>query len=214
MRKHKGSKKHFSLRQRNYLEVAILRHESVIKIANYLGFSRQSIYREIKINSYIKNRKYHDLETAKIFNNKLTPTCPKLMRFPFVCNTCEKKQSCSMAKRYYHADYADDYARRKLRNKRKGTRLTHEQRRELDHFLLPLMQKGQSLHHIYVSNPCRFTVTERTLRNLINRGELSIRNYHLPMTVRFAPKKKYRPQKPHVRLPEVLLNRTDRKSVV
>ena len=208
MRKHKGSKKHFSLRQRNYIEVAILRHESVNKIATDLGFSRQSIYREIKTNSYLKKRKSNDIETFRVFKNKPTPTCPKLMRFPFVCNTCKKKQGCSIVKRYYHADYAHDFARRTLKNTRKGTRLTHEERRALDHFLIPLMQKGQSLHHIYVSNPGHFKVTQRTLRNLINRGELTIRNYHLPMTIRFAPKKKYRPVKPHARLPEVLLNRT------
>ncbi len=208
MRKHKGSRKHFSLRQRNYLEVAIIRHESVNKIANDLGFSRQSIYREVKTNSYVKKRAADSLEITKIFKNKPSPPCSKLSRFPFVCNACKHKQGCSVLKRYYHADHAHEHARRTLRNRRTGTRLTHEQRRELDHFLLPLMQNGQSLHHIYVSNPGYFKVTQRTIRNLINRGELSIRNYHLPMTVRFSPKKKYLPEKPHVRLPEVLLYRT------
>lgn len=202
MKKHNGSNKHFSLRQRNYIEVAIINQKGVTEIADFLGFSRQSIYREVKTNSFIKKGR------IKQFKNKGESYCHKLLKFPFVCNVCNARQKCPNLKRYYNAEVAHEHARRTLKESRKGTRLTHEECQELNLFLLPLMQKGQSLHHIYVSNPGHFAVTQRTLRNLINRGELIIRNYHLPMTVRFKPKKKYPRGNPQSRMPEVLLNRT------
>ena len=202
MKKHNGSNKHFSLRQRNYLEVAIINQISVVEIADFLGFSRQSIYREVKTNSFIKKGR------LKQFKNKKEVTCEKLLKFPFVCNVCKARQNCPSLKRYYNAEVAHEHARRTLKESRKGTRLTQEECQKLNLFLLPRMQNGQSLHHIYVSNPGYFKVTERTLRNLINRGDLIIRNYHLPMTVRFKPKKTYQRQRSISRIPEVLLNRT------
>ncbi len=202
MKKHKGSNKHFSLRQRNYIEVAINNRQGVTEIARFLGFSRQSIYREVKTNSFIKKGR------LKQFKNKGELFCESLLKFPFVCNVCKERRSCPYLHCYYNAEVAHERSRKVLKESRRGTRLTHEELHALDLFLLPRMQKGQSLHHIYVSNPGYFKVTQRTLRNLINRGELIIRNYHLPMTVRFSPKKIYQRNRSRSRIPEVLLGRT------
>lgn len=54
MQKKKDSRKHFTFRQRLYIEVGLIRGTSIQEMANHLRFSRQSIYREIINNSFLK----------------------------------------------------------------------------------------------------------------------------------------------------------------
>jgi IS30 family transposase len=201
MHKHKGSRKHFTYRQRNYIEFAILEGSSVLEISNYLGFSRQSIYKEIKDNSYSKIRHKNNFKFKDY-------RCKMLNKYPFVCNSCKRKQSCTFVKRYYHADVAHDKARNRLTTSRKGTRLTYGEILDLEKDLVPGLEKGQSIHHIYETNKANFKVSERTIRNLINRNELSVRNIDLPMTVRFkTPNKRYQSKPRESRKPEALFGR-------
>ncbi len=203
MQKQSGSRKHLTMRQRNYIEVSILQGRSIMQMARYLRFSRQSIYHELHGNAYIKRTTKHlGMADAE-------PICVRLTKYPFVCNVCPYKQTCRRVKRYYHADVAHSLAKHRLVDRRKGTRLSKGQLLAIDETLTPLIKKGQSLHHIYKTNPGTFPVCERTLRNLINRQVLTVRNIDLPYTVRFKVKKVYKPPQPlQTRMPEVLLGRT------
>lgn len=201
MQKKEGSRKHLTLRQRIYIEVGILKGESILEMAKHLRFSRQTIYREILGNSFLKNKQsFHRV------NSELS--CLKLLKYPFVCNTCSLKQRCSYLKRYYYAEEAHESASSRLVMSRSGTRLSKGEILTLEENIGPGLSKGQSLHHIMNSDKGAFEVRERTIRNLINRGELAFHNIDLPMTVRFkVPKKKVvYPKRSH--MPEVLLGRT------
>lgn len=202
MQKKEGSRKHLSLRQRIYIEVGILKGESILEMAKHLRFSRQTIYREILGNSFLKNK-----QSFNRVNSELS--CLKLSKYPFVCNTCSFKQSCSYLKRYYYAEEAHESASSRLVMSRSGTRLSKGEILTLEQKIGPGLSKGQSLHHIMTAGDKRhFIVGERTIRNLINRGELAFHNIDLPMTVRFkvSKKKTIYPKRSH--MPEVLLGRT------
>ena len=53
----------------------------------------------------------------------------------------------------------------------------------------PLLQKGHSLHHIYVNCLDLTMTSERTLYSYVNQGLLSARNIDMPRTVRMRPRK-------------------------
>jgi hypothetical protein len=103
MRKHKGNRKHFTIRQRHYIEFAIGKGISIMEMANFLGFSRQSIYREIQDNRYPKFNQKRALEYPRNL-------CLRLTKYPFVCNVCKFKQGCPHIKYYYRGDVANDNA--------------------------------------------------------------------------------------------------------
>lgn len=201
MQKQEGSREHLTLRQRIYIEVGILKGTSVSKMAEYLRFSRQTIYREILGNSFLKNKRNFNRVNSEI-------SCQRLLKYPFVCNDCELKQKCYRLKRYYHAEEAHESASSRLVKSRSRTRLSKGEILTLEESIGPGLRKGQSLHHIIAADKEAFTIKERTIRNLINRGELIFHNIDLPMTVRFkAPtKKSVYIKRSH--MPEVLLGRT------
>lgn len=201
MQKKKDSRKHFTFRQRLYIEVGLIRGTSIQEMANHLRFSRQSIYREIINNSFLK-------QTRQLNIIRTDVTCEQLLKYPFVCNECKKKQYCTKVKRYYHAEQAHEKATLRLSKSRSGTRLTKGEILVLEEALEKGLNNGLSLHHIMTANKEKFTLCERSVRNLINRGELKFRNIDLPMTVRFnKPIKQYNYRK-NTHMPEVLLGRT------
>ncbi|NLB48962.1 MAG: hypothetical protein GX813_03900 [Erysipelotrichia bacterium] len=93
-------------------------------------------------------------------------------------------------KRYYHAKVAHYKASSRLEMARSGSRHSKGEILTLEELLAPGLNKGQSLHHIMTAKKEAFTISERTVRNLINRGELAFHNINLPITVRFKVKKK------------------------
>jgi IS30 family transposase len=76
---------------------------------------------------------------------------------------------------------------------RRKSRLSQETIKEIDEIVPPLIMRGQSLHHIYVSDiNLQMLCLERTLRRLIYRRELSVSPSSLRRYVRFPhhlPKK-------------------------
>lgn len=78
----------------------------------------------------------------------------------------------------------------KLRSQsRSGVAISEEELRHLDSVISPLLQKGQSLHHISVNCLDLTMTSERTLYSYINQGLLSARNIDMPRTVRMRPRK-------------------------
>ncbi len=205
MQKPTGSKKHFTMRHRNFIEASITLGRSIQEMAAAMNFSRQSVYDELWANSYTKGSKGGP---RFITVEDLLPMCLRLTKYPFVCNVCKHKQGCRNLKRYYHAEVAQFQAEERLKARRQGTRLTKGEILAIEEFLAPGIKKGQSIHHVYKSNPGVFPITERTIRNMINRKELSVRNIDLPYTVRYKVKKQYVPKKPLAsRMPELLFGR-------
>lgn len=93
---------------------------------------------------------------------------------------------------------------------KKTGQLTYEKRVKLQAYLedviSPLiMDHRQSLHHIMASHP-EIRVTERTVRNWLDKGYTFARSYFLPRKVRYSTKKDY--QKRIIKQKTLLENRT------
>ena len=112
-------------------------------------------------------------------------TCELLKKPPYVCNGCPTRSKCTLEKRFYFASHAQKEYKHILSESRSGIRISKERLSELDSFLSPLLQNGQSIDHILAHNPEKIPCSRRTLYNYIDAGILTARNIDLPKKVRF-----------------------------
>ena len=108
---------------------------------------------------------------------------------PYVCNGCEFEHLCTLRKHYYLHRPAQMACKEKLAHSRAGANISEEELSRLDRFISPLIQKGQSVHHIVVSNPDEFTSSEKTIHRYVNGSLLSARNIDMPRVCRLKPRK-------------------------
>lgn len=116
--------------------------------------------------------------------------CNLLDKPPYVCNGCEKKPSCNLRKMIYNAKKADSSASLLKSESRSGISLSHEEIIEFNNRISPLIKRGQSIHHIMISNPDWFTISEKTAYMLVHSGLIDARPIDLPRAVRFKYRKK------------------------
>lgn len=116
MKRHTQLKLEDRIKIQAYLEDLI----PVSIICKRLNVSKQTIYREIQRNSKTTkarigldilciHRKKCPFSSSKCSNKcerYILEQCHKVVKFPFVCNTCEKKQYCRYEHRYYYAEEA------------------------------------------------------------------------------------------------------------
>lgn len=116
-------------------------------------------------------------------------TCKRLSKPPYVCNGCGLRYSCSLEKRFYHAQDAHKEYRLVLSESRSGISLSEDEIRYLDEIVTPLIRKKQSPHHICVTNRDSIMVSERTIYRLIDSRILSAMNMDLPRKVRYSARR-------------------------
>lgn len=90
----------------------------------------------------------------------------------------------------YVAKYADDTYREVLISSREGINQTAESMKELDEFISPLIQKGQSIAHIYSNHTQEIKCSRRMLYTYIDKSVFSVRNLDLRRRVKYKPRKK------------------------
>ena len=117
-------------------------------------------------------------------------TCPKLVKPPYVCNGCEKRNYCREAKRFYRAKQAQKDYEKTLSETRSGINMTSEELRQLNELVSPLILKGQPLSHIFAVHSDEIPVCRRTLYNYLDQRVFQARNIDLPRRVRYKPRKK------------------------
>lgn len=115
--------------------------------------------------------------------------CQKLFSPPYVCNGCSDELRCVLRKKYYIHNKAHKDYRVKLVESRIGLNISEEELLALDNFVSPLIQKGQSIHHITVNNPDEFTISEKSLYRYVAGNLLKARNIHMPRVCRLKPRK-------------------------
>ena len=116
--------------------------------------------------------------------------CSRLLKPPYVCNGCKKRNSCSLEKRLYFAFDAYKEYRDILSESRSGISLSEAEIQHLDEIVTPLIHKKQSPHHICVTNQDSIMVSERTIYRLIDARLISAMNIDLPRKVRYSARKK------------------------
>ena len=127
---------------------------------------------------------YCDMQATRI--------CKETEKPPFTCDTCteKRKKSCKYNKYYYLADKADASSKMTRSESRKGIRLSKKELRMLDEILSPLILQGQPLSHICNAHRDEIKVSERSIYNYIEAGELSISNLDLRRKVKYRRRRK------------------------
>jgi len=171
------------------IQAAIHDGKTISEIARMLNVHRSTISRELK----------------RIISK--TINCPKLKRIA-TCNICEFKYQCDKKKLYYDYKVRNDEAKKNKTFPREKSQLSIYKIKEINDIVSPLIYKGQSIHHIYASDKrLQSLCSERTIRRLIYRNELTAKAHQLRRYVRFKhplPKK----EKPiYIRDIKYLINR-------
>lgn len=118
--------------------------------------------------------------------------CGKLERFPYVCNGCPKEGYCPLEHYMYLPDTAEDMAKERLISSREGANLTYEEYEIQDALLKDrVIEKGQSIHHVLVTNKNELRCSEKTLYRRIEKGIYTVKVHHLPRQVSLK-KRKYK----------------------
>ena len=116
--------------------------------------------------------------------------CEKLSRPPYVCNGCNDERKCVLRKQYYLHNLAHQDYRKVLEESRSGANITEDELCSLNNLFSPLIKNGQSIHHIMVNNPDRFTLNEKTVYRYVSDGLLSAKNGDMPRVCMLKPRKK------------------------
>lgn len=153
-----------TINDRMLIQACIAKGESAASIAERIGFSVSTVYREIERGSQIRNPG--------------AGKCPKVGRLG-ICNFCGKRSYCRLEKRFYDYEAADAKAGRRRRESRSGTRVSAGDVAKLDSLSQQIRDTG-SIHHVFVANKWAGEICcERTLRRLVYSGALSVKPHEL-----------------------------------
>ena len=167
---------------------------SVQQITNKLKVNKTTIYRELKRNSE---------HYSGFFVN-----CYNLPRSG-VCNACKKRTNCQKDRLIYRYRTAQLNSEARCSLSRSFSNLNDKDFEIIDDIVYSGTVLGQSLHHIYTSNPILKTIcSERTIRRMCYRGELKTKPHHLRRYVRY--KRQYKKDYKEIMLknPKTLIGRT------
>lgn len=205
----KKGNKQLNLKQRTQLLTFLKQKISLASIAEELGVSRQTVYREIKRNSKMKKNdvkgiKYsciHFKECSKKYPSYRLE-CPEncmnydikrpecLNKYPFVCNFCKKNSHCKNIQYYYDSECASDEYHTRIKNANNSPRKSKEEIRKINKIVSPLINKGQSVEAILMNHP-EIDVSSLTIRNWIKKRVLDAKKSELRMFGRRIPSNQY-----------------------
>ena len=117
--------------------------------------------------------------------------CSRLEKPPYVCNGCNDRAACHLAKYYYKGADAQKRYKDKLTSSRSGINMDPDELKELNALVSPLIMNGQPLSHIFAVHADDIPCSMRTLYNYIDQGLLDARNLDLPRRVRFKKRRKH-----------------------
>ena len=121
--------------------------------------------------------------------------CEKLIKPPYVCNSCSNYAQCRKFKYIYIASEAQKKYEETLKSTRQGYNITPEELTKLDKLISPLIKQGQSIKVIYANHKDEIPCSERCLYNYIDWNLLTIKNIDLPRKVRYKVRNKSKTKK-------------------
>ena len=192
----KFNQKHLTLSDRILIEQGLNEGKSFKAIASLIGKDPTTVSNEVKKHSAIKQHKdtnkkprcvnektclisglcsqqrcFKLCKSCKLCRNicpQYKPKeCGRLHKAPYVCNSCSSICSCLYYRWIYVAKFADDSYRELLSSSREGINQSAEDMQELDKLISPLILKGQSISHIYISHSNEIGCSRQPYRNLL-----------------------------------------------
>lgn len=171
--------KHMNLDDRIEIQECLSKGMSFKAIAKRIGKDQTTISKEIKlhykshINSFVKTDE----------------CCPKLLKAPFVCNSCPKKShsNCIFPRRLYVAKTAQAEYETVLSESREGIPLSKEEFYRTEEIISSAVLSGQNVYHAINANNLK--VSKSTVYRHIECGYYSISKIDLPRAVKFKRRK-------------------------
>lgn len=117
--------------------------------------------------------------------------CSVCSRYPYVCNRCKYLATCPRQRFIYDAKRAHKIACLKASNSRRGRDLDTADIERINHIVTPLLRRGQSLSHIFMTQKDHLGVSLSTLYSLVHEGVLGARVLDMPRAVRFKKRHKH-----------------------
>jgi IS30 family transposase len=186
--------KHMTLEDRTEIQMGLQRGQRIKAIATTIGKDPTTISKDIKKHIHHKPIACNDDESEVVHmdgdgNIVDTPTCPLLLKSPYVCNGCDKsRKRCGFNKQFYYAKRAQNKYEEDLVDSRTGIALTKKSFYEMDQLVSDKIKKGQRLYHISQCND--LGVSQATMYRYVNKGYLSVTPFDFPRIVKFKQRKK------------------------
>lgn len=179
MQKNDKKNKHMTLDDRIEIQECLNKEMTFKDIAKRIGKDQTSVSREVKrhlqphTNSFVKTDE----------------VCPKLLKAPFVCNGCSKRNqsSCKYRRQVYIARKAQADYENLLTDARSGIPLNKESFYETERIISDAVRNGQHIYHAIKAND--LPVSTATVYRHIQKRYYSIRPLDLPRAVKFKPRK-------------------------
>ena len=170
--------KHLDLGQRKSIANMLALGWALKRIAAVIGMDPTSISKEIK-----RNRS----------QTQPGPECPKLARFPFVCDGCPKryqKKQCRCGRWRYIADVAQGLADGRLVQSRAGIDATEGEFAAVDKAVKDGVASGKSIYAISRDEAVAGVASQSTIYSWISKGIMTTKRHDLPKAVRYKKRKK------------------------
>lgn len=179
MQKNEKKNKHMTLDDRIEIQECLNKEMTFKDIAKRIGKDQTSVSREVK----------RHLQTHTNSYVKTDEVCPKLLKAPFVCNGCPKRNqsSCKFRRQIYIARKAQADYEALLVDARSGIPLNKESFYETERIISEAVKKGQHIYHAIKAND--LPVSTATVYRHIQKRYYSIRPLDLPRAVKFKPRR-------------------------
>lgn len=106
--------------------------------------------------------------------------CPRRDQSPWCCNGCKQRRQCHLVKYDYRWKNANEFAELKLHQSRTGLAVTDEEISYMNALISPLLKKGQSVHHIYMTHKDAIAVSEKSIYTYIDAKLFDADVFNLP----------------------------------
>lgn len=182
--------KHLTLDAREEIQRCLEVGVSFKDIARRVGKSPTTISREVKRHlTYKESTVTRTKGDGAPIQDK---QCPELMKAPFVCNSCEKKNynRCPYRKQFYYAKQAQKEYEFTLVDSREGIPLNKQAFYDADAVISKAVKKGQRMYHIMRTYDVGISMS--TAYRYLHKDYLSIGKLDMPRMVRFKARKQYR----------------------
>ena len=171
---------HINYEMRKIISSSLTKGKKAIEIANDLNVDVSAISKEIKRNRVVSKEAY---------SNALDPICKNTLRFPYVCNGCNKKYTCHKKQYKYDVKRTQEFADYRLIASRRGINLTKEEFDTLNNKIHDGLANGNSIYHIVVSND-DINSSVSTVYRYISNGYLTTKKIDLPYACTYKKRKK------------------------
>ena len=105
--------------------------------------------------------------------------CPKLRKFPYICNFCDQRNGCRKIKRLFNPEEAYILRNDRQKESKSVPNISRKDLRQFDELISPLIKQHLSIEAIYSNLKEYFPVSTRTVRHWINKCYLEARRIDL-----------------------------------